>query len=43
MRKSTKKIKLKDIFIGGDSPITVQSMTNTDTRDIETTITQIKD
>jgi (E)-4-hydroxy-3-methylbut-2-enyl-diphosphate synthase len=42
MRKSTKKIKLKDIFIGGDSPITVQSMTNTDTRDIEATITQIK-
>lgn len=41
-RKNTKKIKLGNIFIGGDSPITVQSMTNTDTRDIKATINQIK-
>ncbi|MGB9731061.1 MULTISPECIES: flavodoxin-dependent (E)-4-hydroxy-3-methylbut-2-enyl-diphosphate synthase [Calditerrivibrio] len=42
MRRLTKKIKLKDIYIGGGSPITVQSMTNTDTRDLEKTVTQIK-
>lgn len=41
-RKSTKKIKVGNLFIGGDSPITVQSMTNTDTRDIKATIAQIK-
>lgn len=32
-----------NIFIGGDSPITVQSMTNTDTRNIQTTIEQIRE
>lgn len=41
-RKETKKIKVGDLYIGGDSPITVQSMTNTDTRDIKATIDQIK-
>ncbi|WP_024833909.1 flavodoxin-dependent (E)-4-hydroxy-3-methylbut-2-enyl-diphosphate synthase [Ruminiclostridium josui] len=41
-RKQTKKIRVGDIFIGGDSPISVQSMTNTDTRDIKATIDQIK-
>ncbi|MGA1861318.1 flavodoxin-dependent (E)-4-hydroxy-3-methylbut-2-enyl-diphosphate synthase [Deferribacter thermophilus] len=42
MRKKTKVIKLGNLKIGGDNPITVQSMTNTDTRDIEATINQIK-
>ena len=41
-RKTTKKIRVGNIFIGGDSPITVQSMTNTDTRDVKSTIDQIK-
>jgi (E)-4-hydroxy-3-methylbut-2-enyl-diphosphate synthase len=40
-RKRTKKIRLGDTFIGGDSKITVQSMTNTDTRDIDKTVSQI--
>ncbi len=42
LRKQTKKIKVGDIFIGGDSPISVQSMTNTDTRDVKATVAQIK-
>ena len=42
MRKMTKKIKVGNIFIGGDSPITVQSMTNTKTADAYKTIEQIK-
>lgn len=42
LRKHTKKIKVGDIFIGGDSPISVQSMTNTDTRDVKATVAQIK-
>ncbi|HHW32086.1 MAG TPA: flavodoxin-dependent (E)-4-hydroxy-3-methylbut-2-enyl-diphosphate synthase [Clostridiaceae bacterium] len=41
-RKLTKKIRVGNIYIGGDAPITVQSMTNTDTRDAESTINQIK-
>lgn len=41
-RKQTRKIKVGDIYIGGDAPITVQSMTNTDTRDIRATVDQIK-
>ncbi len=41
-RKHTKKIRVGDIFVGGDSPISVQSMTNTDTRDVKATIDQIK-
>lgn len=40
-RKNTRKIKVGDIYVGGDSPITVQSMTNTDTRDIDSTVSQI--
>ncbi|MBU3180971.1 flavodoxin-dependent (E)-4-hydroxy-3-methylbut-2-enyl-diphosphate synthase [Clostridium psychrophilum] len=39
--KQTKKIKIGNIYIGGDSKIAVQSMTNTDTRDVEATIKQI--
>lgn len=41
-RKKTIKIKLGEKVIGANSPITVQSMTNTDTRDIEKTVEQIK-
>lgn len=41
-RRKTKKIKVGNIFVGGDSPISVQSMTNTDTRDVNKTVEQIK-
>ncbi len=41
-RKKTRKIRVGDTFIGGDSPITVQSMTNTDTRDVLSTVDQIR-
>ncbi len=42
LRKKTKKIKVGDIFIGSDAPISVQSMTNTDTRNVRATVDQIK-
>jgi (E)-4-hydroxy-3-methylbut-2-enyl-diphosphate synthase len=42
-RKITKEIKIGDRAIGGSNPILVQSMTNTDTRDAEATIRQIKE
>ncbi len=41
-RKATRKIRVGSTFIGGDSSIKVQSMTNTDTRDIDATISQIR-
>jgi len=40
-RRKTKKINLGIVSIGGDSPVVVQSMTNTDTRDVEATVAQI--
>lgn len=40
-RVKTKKIKVGNIYIGGDSPISLQSMTNTDTRNIDKTVEQI--
>lgn len=40
-RKKTKQIMVGDVTIGGNAPIRVQSMTNTDTRNISTTVNQI--
>tara|TARA_B110001452_G_scaffold30085_1_gene23596 strand:+ start:1332 stop:2426 length:1095 start_codon:yes stop_codon:yes gene_type:complete len=40
-RKKTKKISVGNVFVGGDSKISVQSMTNTLTTDIKETIKQI--
>jgi (E)-4-hydroxy-3-methylbut-2-enyl-diphosphate synthase len=40
-RRKTKQIKIGNVPVGGDAPITVQSMTNTDTRDVEETVAQI--
>lgn len=41
-RKKTRPVKVGNKIIGGFNPIVVQSMTNTDTRDTEKTINQIK-
>jgi len=41
-RRKTRKIRVGNLFIGGNSPISVQSMTNTDTRDIRSTVNQIR-
>lgn len=40
-RRIAKKIKLSNMYVGGDSKISVQSMTNTDTRDVAATVKQI--
>jgi (E)-4-hydroxy-3-methylbut-2-enyl-diphosphate synthase len=40
-RRVSKKIFVGNIAIGGDAPITVQSMTNTDTCDVDSTVSQI--
>lgn len=41
-RKITRQIKVGKVAIGGGAPMAVQSMTNTDTRDVEATVAQIK-
>ncbi len=42
-RRKTRQIQLGNIKIGGDAPVTVQSMTKTDTRDVRATVQQIWD
>ena len=39
-RKKTYGVKVGDVIVGGGAPIVVQSMTNTDTADVETTLQQ---
>jgi (E)-4-hydroxy-3-methylbut-2-enyl-diphosphate synthase len=41
-RKNTRRIYIGNVPIGGGAPIAVQSMTNTDTRDVAATIGQIE-
>ena len=40
-RRKTRQIQLGAVKVGGDAPITVQSMTKTDTRDVRATVQQI--
>src|ERR1043165_4368707 len=40
-RRKTRQIQLGTVPVGGDAPITVQSMTKTDTRDVRATVQQI--
>ncbi len=40
--KSTREVFVGSVGIGGDNPIRIQSMTNTDTRDAHSTLEQIK-
>src|SRR3989339_404495 len=40
-RRKTKKVKVGKMYIGGDAPIPVQSMTTTDTTDVKATVEQI--
>ena len=42
-RRVSKAIQVGDVTVGGNSDITVQSMTKTDTRDIKATVRQIKE
>ncbi len=43
IRRKTKTIKVGNVDVGGNSPISVQSMTNTLTKDVEATIKQINE
>ncbi|MGH8701598.1 MAG: flavodoxin-dependent (E)-4-hydroxy-3-methylbut-2-enyl-diphosphate synthase [Burkholderiales bacterium] len=40
-RRSSRRVRIGQIAIGGDAPIVVQSMTNTDTADVAATVRQV--
>jgi len=42
-RRVTKPIYVGDVKVGGDAPVSVQSMTKTDTRDVAATVRQIRE
>ena len=42
-RRVTKPVYVGDVKVGGDAPISVQSMTKTDTRDVAATVRQIRE
>lgn len=42
-RHKTHPVKIRNVIIGGDAPVVVQSMTNTDTADVEKTFAQLRD
>jgi (E)-4-hydroxy-3-methylbut-2-enyl-diphosphate synthase len=42
VRRKSRKIWVGDVPVGGDAPITVQSMTNSETCDVQATVNQIK-
>ena len=41
VRKQTKQIRIGQVLVGGNAPVSIQSMTNTDTRDVQATVEQI--
>lgn len=42
-RKQTRQVRIGDVTIGGGAPVAIQSMTNTKTGDVQTTVAQIKE
>ncbi|HAR79906.1 MAG TPA: 4-hydroxy-3-methylbut-2-en-1-yl diphosphate synthase, partial [Succinivibrionaceae bacterium] len=42
VRRKSRRINVGGVYVGGDSPISVQSMTSTDTLDVESTLSQIR-
>ena len=41
-RRVTRAVRVGSLTVGGDAPVAVQSMTKTDTRDVEATLRQIE-
>ena len=41
-RRKTRQIRVGSVLVGGDAPISVQSMTNTETCDVEATVNQVR-
>ena len=42
IRRNTHAVKVGNVVIGGNAPISVQSMTNTDTKDVQATLDQVR-
>jgi (E)-4-hydroxy-3-methylbut-2-enyl-diphosphate synthase len=42
MQRNSRRINIGGVSVGGGAPVTVQSMTKTDTRDVSATVAQIK-
>lgn len=42
LRRKTKNVMVGSVGVGSDYPISIQSMTNTDTRDVQSTLAQIR-
>ncbi|MBU2538796.1 MAG: flavodoxin-dependent (E)-4-hydroxy-3-methylbut-2-enyl-diphosphate synthase, partial [Proteobacteria bacterium] len=42
IRKKTRQIMVGNVAVGNGAPIAVQSMTNTDTRDVAATVAQVE-
>ncbi len=42
MRRRSRVVQIGTVAVGGDNPVVVQSMSNTDTRDVRATVAQIK-
>jgi len=41
-RRKTRPVRVQNVVIGGDAPVSIQSMTKTDTADVEATVRQIR-
>ena len=41
-RRPTRQVRIGDVRVGGDAPVVVQSMCDTDTKDVEATVAQIQ-
>jgi (E)-4-hydroxy-3-methylbut-2-enyl-diphosphate synthase len=41
LRRATRQVRIGHVLVGGDAPVAVQSMTNTDTADIVSTVKQV--
>src|SRR5690606_9653612 len=42
-RRPTRQVRIGGVLVGGDAPVVVQSMTNTDTADVASTVKQVAD
>ncbi|MDX1763167.1 MAG: flavodoxin-dependent (E)-4-hydroxy-3-methylbut-2-enyl-diphosphate synthase [bacterium] len=43
VRRKSRQIRVGDVLVGGNAPVSIQSMCNTDTRDVEATVDQIRE
>ena len=41
-RRPTRQVRIGNVRVGGDAPVVVQSMCDTDTKDVEATVAQIQ-